>query len=418
MTITPGTLDRRERGTVQGLLDGMRVIEGSAFVAAPLGGMTLAQLGADVIRIDQIGGGLDYRRWPVTTDGHSIYWAGLNKAKRSIALDLRSPEGRDLAVALVTAPGADAGIFLTNYPPGGWTNYEALRARREDLILCRIVGNPDGGTAVDYTINAAVGYPLITGPADHEEVVNSVLPSWDLIAGMTAATGILAAERQRSRTGRGRLIRLALADVAVAVLGHLGHIGEIRINDVDRPRYGNYLYGAFGRDFSTSDGRRVMVVAITPRQFRGIVEATGLKEEVAELETRLGGPLRSDGDLFEAREEIAAVLEPWFRATPSAEVAKRFDEHRVLWGPYQTMRELLDTDPRASTANPLLAEIEQPGIGRLLTPGSPLDLGADRIPPQPAPLLGQHTEEVLTEVLGLDNRDIADLFDRKVAADA
>src|SRR5918997_4779667 len=96
-----------------GILAGMRVVEGSAFVAAPLGGMTLAQLGAEVIRFDQIGGGLDHQRWPLAADGQSLFWAGLNKGKRSIELDLRSPEGRELATALVTAPGADAGLFLT-----------------------------------------------------------------------------------------------------------------------------------------------------------------------------------------------------------------------------------------------------------------------------------------------------------------
>ena len=87
------------------LLSGLRVVEGSAFVAAPLGGLTLAQLGADVIRFDTIGGGLDYKRWPVTDDDVSLYWAGLNKGKRSIAIDLSRPEGRELATALITAPG-------------------------------------------------------------------------------------------------------------------------------------------------------------------------------------------------------------------------------------------------------------------------------------------------------------------------
>ncbi|MDH3295654.1 MAG: CoA transferase [Acidimicrobiia bacterium] len=398
------------------LLAGMRVIEGSAFVAAPLGGMTLAQLGADVIRFDPIGGGLDYRRWPVTANGHSLYWAGLNKGKRSIALDLRSDEGRDIAVSLITAPGPDAGLFLTNYPPGTWADYGKLAGRRPDLIMCQIVGNPDGSTAVDYTVNAAVGYPLITGPADHPGVVNSVLPAWDLIAGMTAATGLLAAERHRTRTGVGRLIRLPLADIALSVLGHLGHIGEVTINDTDRPRYGNYLYGAFGRDFVTSDGRRVMVAAITPRQFRGLVDVAGLRNEVTDLETRFGRDLRSDGDLFEAREDIAALLETWFAQTPYSEAAESLTQHRVLWGPYQTMRELLETDPRASVANPLFADIEQPGIGAVLTPGSPLDLGADREPPHPAPLLGQHTEEILSDVLGLTGAEIGALFERQVVA--
>jgi len=89
---------------MSGILSGLRVVEGSAFVAAPLGGMTLAQLGADVIRFDQIGGGLDYHRWPLASDGQSLFWAGLNKGKRSIQIDVRAPEGRELVAALIAAP--------------------------------------------------------------------------------------------------------------------------------------------------------------------------------------------------------------------------------------------------------------------------------------------------------------------------
>lgn len=150
---------------VEGILSGLRVIEGSAFVAAPLGGMTLAQLGAEVIRFDQIGGGLDYRRWPVTADGESLFWAGLNKGKRSIELDLRSERGRELASALIAAPGPDSGMFLTNFPARGWLSYESLRERREDLIMVALAGNPDGSSEVDYTVNPATGFPGRPAPA-------------------------------------------------------------------------------------------------------------------------------------------------------------------------------------------------------------------------------------------------------------
>ncbi len=103
-----------------GILHGLRIVEGSAFVAAPLGGMTLAQLGADVIRFDPVGGGLDAHRWPLDRNGNSLFWAGLNKGKRSIQVDLKSPEGRDIVTRLITRPGPDAGIFLTNLPmPAG-----------------------------------------------------------------------------------------------------------------------------------------------------------------------------------------------------------------------------------------------------------------------------------------------------------
>ena len=120
------------------VLEGLRVVEGSAFVAAPLGGMTLAQLGAEVIRFDAIGGGLDYQRWPVTEEGVSLFWAGLNKGKKSIQVDLRSEAGREIITQLITQPGPDNGIFLSNFPESSWLSYERLRQERDDLIYVNI----------------------------------------------------------------------------------------------------------------------------------------------------------------------------------------------------------------------------------------------------------------------------------------
>jgi 2-methylfumaryl-CoA isomerase len=255
---------------MNGILEGLRLIEGSAFVAAPLGGMTLAQLGADVIRFDQIGGGLDHQRWPLAADGQSLFWAGLNKGKRSIQVDIRTPEGRELVTDLVAAAGA----LLTNFPARGWLAYEQLQARREDLIMVALTGNPDGTSEVDYTVNPATGFPWATGPRNLAVPLNSVLPAWDVAMGTLAAVGLLAADRSRTRTGRGELIRLALSDVAFAMVGNLGRIAEAQLGGHDQRKDGNYLYGAFGHDFATADERRVMVVALTARQWRALVDAT------------------------------------------------------------------------------------------------------------------------------------------------
>ena len=191
-----------------GILAGMRVVEGSAFVAAPLGGMTLAQLGADVIRFDPIGGGLDYSRWPITDDGRSLFWAGLNKGKRSIQIDLGTGRGRELIAELVTAPGPDGGLFLTNFPLRGWLDQAALAARRPDLITVNITGNYDGSSAVDYTVNPATGFPWATGPRHVAVPFNHLLPAWDAITGTLAAAGMLAAERHRRLTGTGQVVRV------------------------------------------------------------------------------------------------------------------------------------------------------------------------------------------------------------------
>jgi 2-methylfumaryl-CoA isomerase len=400
-----------------GILDGLRVIEGSAFVAAPLGGLTLAQLGADVIRFDPIGGGLDRGRWPVTADGQSLFWAGLNKGKRSIQVDLGSAAGRDLVGALITAPGPDAGLFLTNFPARGFLEYECLAARREDLIMINIVGNHDGSSAVDYTVNPATGFPWATGPRNLAVPFNHLLPAWDAITGALAAASLLAAERGRARPGAGQYVRIAVSDVAFWMVANLGKIAEVQINRHERAKDGNYLYGAFGRDFSTSDGHRVMIVALTLRQWRNLVEATGLAETFEAIARMMDVDLDDEGGRFAAREVIGATLKPWVLARSLAEVRETFDHHDVSWGPYQTFTELVERDPRCSPANPMFAPVEQPGIGTYLMPGSPVAFSAsERLPPAPAPRLGEHTAEVLAELLGLSEREISRLHEAGVVA--
>ena len=400
-----------------GILSGLRVVEGSAFVAAPLGGMTLAQLGADVIRFDQIGGGLDRDRWPLAENGQSLFWAGLNKGKRSIQLDLRSPAGRELAQALITAPGEDSGLFLTNFPARGWLAYDELRARREDLVMVALTGNPDGSSEVDYTVNPATGFPWATGPRNLAEPLNSVLPAWDVAMGTLATTGLLAAERRRGRTGEGTLVKLSLSDVAFAMVGNLGRIAEAQLGSRDQPKDGNYLYGAFGHDFETRDGRRVMVVALTARQWTALQDATGIAEACVSIEQATGHDLSTETGRFGARDLIAALLQPWFAARDLTEVRAAFTGTGVSWGPYQTFRQLVAEDPRASTANPMFSDVDQPGIGTYRMPGSPLDFTAvPRVPVRPAPQLGEHTEEVLAQVLGLDSTEIARLHDAGTVA--
>jgi 2-methylfumaryl-CoA isomerase len=403
-----------------GILSGLRVVEGSAFVAAPLGGMSLAQLGADVIRFDQIGGGLDHQRWPLAKDGQSLFWAGLNKGKRSIELDLRSPEGRELAIALITAPGrdgTDSGLFLTNFPARGWLSYDALRERRADLIMVALTGNPDGSSEVDYTVNPATGFPWATGPRNLAEPLNSVLPAWDVAMGTLAAVGMLAAERHRTRTGDGQLVRLSLSDVAFAMVGNLGRIAEAQLGGHDQPKDGNYLYGAFGHDFETRDGRRVMVVALTARQWRALKQATGTEDACRSIEQATGHDLNSETGRFEARDLIAALLRPWFAARRLAEVRDAFAGTGVSWGPYQTFGQLVTEDARVSTENTMFQEVEHPGVGTYLMPGSPLDFSErGRLPVRRAPLLGEHTEEILADVLGLSSAEIGRLHESGTVA--
>jgi len=402
------------------LLADLRIVEISAFVAAPLGGMTMAQMGAEVIRIDPIGGGIDHARWPVVASGASLYWAGLNKAKRSVALALDKPEGRVLAQALATAPGPGGGIVLTNLPPLPGLDYAGLKARRNDVILLRLIGNRDGSAAVDYTVNAASGFPLVTGSnrdTGGGMPVNHVLPAWDIATGLYLATALLAAERHRLRTGEGQEVVAALADVALAMVGHLGYVGDVQINGHARPPLGNDLYGSFGRDFATADGRRIMIIALTPRQWRGLGRATGLADKFAQAGAMMEADLDTETGRFTARDAIAAVLAPWCAARSLAEIEAAFAGSGVLWSPFQDFAELVTRDPRCSPQNPMFSEVEQPGIGRYLMPGLPLDFSAaPREPTRPAPRLGDDTDAVLAEVLGLGNAEIARLHDSGIIA--
>jgi 2-methylfumaryl-CoA isomerase len=383
------------------LLEGLRVVEVSAFVAAPIGGLTLAQLGAEVIRIDPLGGNIDIGRWPLAPSGTSLYWTALNKGKRSVSLALNTPEGQEIAAGLI----AEAGILITNLPAEkGWMSYAALSKRRPDLIMLRVTGTHDGANAIDYTVNAAVGFPIATG--EDERPVNHVMPGWDVAAGLYLATGLLAAERRRARTGAGGEITLALSDVAYATVANLGYVADVQVNGHVRPPLGNAIYGAFGRDFSTSDGRRVMVAAISGRQWRAIGKATGLTERLALIGQVMDVDMEDEGGRYTARDAICAVLAPWFAARTLAEVRSAFDGSGVLWGAYQDFGQMVREDPRCSTANPLFREIEQPGVGRVLAPSVPLQ---PALPPRPAPGLGQDTAAVLAERLSLPAERIAAL---------
>ena len=394
-------------------LDGLRIIEGTAFVAAPSGGMTLAQLGAEVIRFDQIGGGIDYKRWPLTDHGESLYWAGLNKNKKSIAVNLREDEAKEILSDLI----ADAGTFLTNFPAKGWMSWDSLSAKCDDLVMLAVTGNRDGSTALDYTVNAAVGYPFVTGGVELDEPVNHVLPAWDVICGQTAAIGLLAADRKRLRTGEGSNMSLALSDVAFVAVAALGHVGEAQINGEERKRFGNDLYGAFGTTFTTSDGAMLYAVGISPKQWRSIIEATECADEIAAIESDGGWNFRDEGDRFRARTEVAAAMQKWIGANPLATVASRFDELGVCWGKHQSFTELVEDDPRVSTQSELFREVAQPDVGTYLSPGSPVAFW-DKLPvePAPAPRLGQHTEQLLGETLGMSTAAIGDLVDRGIVA--
>lgn len=402
------------------ILTGLRVVECASFIAAPSCALHLLQLGAQVVRIDPIGGGPDARRWPLSPEGRSFYWEGLNKGKRSIAIDLARPQGRQLAVDLITAGGDDAGLFVTNLPKDGFLSHEALSQKRRDLVTVRVMGWEDGSQALDYTVNAALGVPYMTGSAANgDEPVNHVLPAWDLLTGSYAAFALLAAERHRRITGQGQEVLVPLSDVAIASLGHMGQIAEVMVGG-DRPRLGNDLFGAFGRDFSTADGQRVMVVAITARQWSGLVKALKLEAAVALVEASRGVSFAVDeGQRFRHRDALFPLFEQAIGALPLDRLQTVFDANGVCWSPYRTLRQALEQDPHFDTRRELFTTLEHPSGHRYPAPGAMGSfMGQARQPVQRAPRLGEHTDQVLAELLQMSAAQIGELHDAGIVAGA
>lgn len=375
-------------------LHGVRVLELSSYVATPLCGLTLAQLGADVVRVEAPGGAPDRTRLPTAAGGSSYYWTGLNKGKRAIAVDLSTVEGQEVVADLA----ADADIVIANAPYKGLVTAEALRERNPQLVHVRLSGTWSGGSSVDYIAQAKVGFQQVTGPRGQSVPVNHVLPAWDIAAGLYLATGVLAALRQRDESGRGTSITLALEDVALATAGNLGLLTQAQVDPVPRGADGNHVYGTYGRDFALADGHRIMLVVLTARHWDTLLGITGLRAAVGGLEKALDIDLDDEQVRYAYREVISALLEPWFARHDLASLTETFAGHRVLWSAYQTFEEAAEH----LGDNPLFAELDQPGIGTHLAPGSPLVFDAQRPQPQPAPFVGEHTHEVLAERLGED----------------
>ncbi len=391
------------------MLTGLSVIEASSFVASPSAGLYCAQMGAEVIRVDQIDGGPDFRRWPVTAAGDSLYWENLNRAKKSVALDLGRPEGRELLQALVRATGQ----FVTNFPADGFLSHRKLAEGRADLVTVRVMGWADGSPALDYTVNNAIGYPMMTGPGP--EPVNHVLPAWDLLTGAYAAFALLAAIQRRSLTGEGGEVRIPLSDVAIGTVANLGGIAEVLYTGENRPRLGNAVYGLFGRDFLTADGVRTMIVVVTPRQWSNLLAALGLTDAVAGIEAERGISFaRDDGLRFTNRAALFPLFDAAISALSHADLTAALEAGGVVHSAYRTMLDAAQ-DPALVVDNPIFGKADNPSGFTYPAAGAFATVPQlERQAPSSAPRNGQHSEEILAERLGMSSGEIARLVDAGV----
>ena len=400
------------------LLSDLSIIEVSSFVASPTAGLYCAQMGAEVIRVDHKAGGLDYDRFMLTKEGRSLSWENLNRAKKSVALDLRSGEGRELCVELA----AKTGQCITNLPEKSFMSHAAMAAKRDDMISVRIMGWHDGRQAMDFTVNAASGYPLMTGPEDWDSQtappISQPLPAWDFITGAYSAFALMSALHNRAATGQGAEMRVPLGDVAIGTMANSGTMAEMLYRGGDRQRLGNAIWGAFGRDFRSRDGKRFMVAALTPKQWRGLVAAFDVAEPIAALEKELGVDFNTgDRPRFENRHRLFDIFQTAAEAEDYSTLAEKMAAHGCTFEHYRSHYEA-SQDAQLVADNPLFGPspanpsgFEYPATRSFAN--MPAHEAAD---PAPAPFLGQHSEEVLAERLGLSSGTIAKLVDAGTVA--
>lgn len=400
------------------LLNDLSIIEVSSFVASPTAGLYMAQMGAEVIRVDHKAGGLDYGRYMLTKEGRSLSWENLNRAKKSVALDLRSGEGRELCVELA----AKTGQCITNLPENSFLSHAAMQTKRDDMVSVRIMGWHDGRQAMDFTVNAASGYPLMTGPEEWDAKtappVSQPLPAWDFITGAYTAFALMTALHNRTATGQGSEMRVPLGDVAIGTMANSGTMAEMLYRGDDRERLGNAIWGAFGRDFQTKDGTRFMVAALTAKQWTGLVEAFDVASGISALEHELGVDFNAgDRPRFENRHRLFDLFQSAADNFDFATLSTRMAEQGATFEKYRSHHEaskdtvLVDDNPLfgRSPANP--SGFEYPAT-RSFANLPELEAGD----PAPAPFLGQHSEEVLAERLGLSSGAIAKLIDAGTVA--
>jgi len=258
-------------------LAGLRVLEVCAQAALPLGARTLAELGAEVIRVDPAGG--------------------------------RTETVRRAAAALLAAAGPRGGITLTCTTTPTWLGHAELTPRRSDLIQLQVRHRED--LAEDANDGDAAG------SLNH-------LPPWDVAYGLEAAAVLLAADRHRRRTGQGHAVNLTPQDVACAFSGHLGILAEAQRTRVHQVRIGGYRSGGFARDFGTADRDRVILTVLSTQQFADLARVTRLASTFTFAERLLGADFSVCADRYTHRESIAALLAPWFARRTAAALAAAF----------------------------------------------------------------------------------------------
>jgi crotonobetainyl-CoA:carnitine CoA-transferase CaiB-like acyl-CoA transferase len=388
-------------------LAGIRVVDLSRVLAGPYCTMMLADLGADVVKVERPGEGDETRSWgPPYAGGEAAYFLAVNRSKRSIAVDLKQREGRELVLDLCTR----ADVVLENFRPGAaerlGLDADSVLKRNPALVYCSISGFGRRGTrdrsGYDFVVQAESGLMAVTGPEDGPPTKAGVALV-DVVTGLHAAVAIVAALRGREQTGKGERIEVSLLDSALSALVNVAQ--NALVTGEEPERFGNAHPSIVPyQPFRTSDGW-IAVAAANDGLFARLCGVVA-RPELAEDER-----FETNAARVRNRAELLALLEQDFAERPADEWVAALDGAGVPAGKIRGVLEAL------RAAEPATVRVDHRTAGTLELVAPPFALASEPTAPTAPPLLGQHTQEVLAE-LGLTAETIAELEARGVVASA
>jgi crotonobetainyl-CoA:carnitine CoA-transferase CaiB-like acyl-CoA transferase len=381
-------------------LEGIRVVEFSHMVMGPSCGLVLGDLGADVIKVEPVGEGDNTRRLPGSGAG---FFQAFNRNKRSLALDVKSPKGLGFARRLISR----ADVLIENFRPGGLDRlglgYEALRAENPGLIYCSLKGFLSGPyenrAALDEVVQMMGGLAYMTGPPGRP--LRAGAPVNDIMGGMFAVIGILAALLERQRTGRGQLVRSALFENnAFLVSPHMAQFAVTGAPAAPMPARIS-AWGIYDV-FDTGDGQQIFIAVVTDTQWRAFCEAFGRPGLLADA-TLTTNPLR-----VAARDRLLPELRGLFKTLTGAQIGHICEAHNIGFAPIRRPDELFD-DPQLACPGAMI-EVALPNGGSTPLPALPIEMDGQRLQKRlDIPRVGEHSADIASE-LGCEPALIAELI--------
>jgi crotonobetainyl-CoA:carnitine CoA-transferase CaiB-like acyl-CoA transferase len=374
-------------------LQGVRVIDLSRVLAGPFCTMLLGDMGAEVLKIEEPQHGDDTRGWAPFVDGSSSYFLAVNRSKKSVALDLKTPEGRDVLTRLIET----ADVLVENFRPGslaalgfGYAQASALNPR---LVYCSISGYGQNGPrsqrpGYDVVIQGETGLMNVTGFPDGEPTKVGIAVT-DYLAGLYAIQGILLALIERQRSGKGQQVDLALFDSMLSVM-HLP-VGILLATDEEPGRLGNDHPSIAPYETIRAKDGSVIVAVGNPRLWEQFCKALDRPDLCDDPR------FRTNTTRLAHRDELRATIQAIFDTMPVDELIQRLEAHNVPCGTPRSVKGALE-DPQV-VARDMLVELEYPALGTIKVLGNPIKLSrTPHVIRRAPPALGEHTEEVLSDL--------------------